>query len=227
MTGELALQWDADASVPATFDDRVSDVAVLLAPGAGAGRDHPFMVAVHNGLAARGVTTLSFDYAYRAAGRKAPDRLPKLLAVHEAAHRHLLDRCERVVLVGKSMGGRVGSHLVGGVDDAPGRTGSEVAGLVYLGYPLVAIGKSEPRSVAHLGRIEAPQLFVAGTRDRLAPLDMIRDVATALPAGVVHVIDDADHGFHVPKRTGRTDAEVLDEIVGVVADFVAQARGGT
>jgi predicted alpha/beta-hydrolase family hydrolase len=115
------------------------------------------------------------------------------------------------------MGGRVGSHLAGGFGDEPGRTGDELAGLVYLGYPLVPLGKSEPRPVGHLGQIDVPQLFVAGTRDRLSPPPAILEVAARLPRATVHVIDDADHGFHVPKRTGRTDADVLQELIGLVS----------
>lgn len=227
MSERVEIPHDGDGLVHGTFAPGGTGVGVLLAPGAGAGQDHPFMVAVRSGLAARGLTTLSFDYAYRSAGRKAPERLPKLLDVHEAAYLWLAGRVERVVLAGKSMGGRVGSHLAGGVEAEEGRTGRELAGLVYLGYPLVAIGKTEPRSVEHLRRIVVPQLFVAGTRDRLAPLSLIQDVAGSLTDATVHVIDEADHGFHVPKRTGRHDSDVLEEIVEVAAAFVAQASGGT
>lgn len=227
MSARIGIPWGQDEVVDATFESRGTGVGVLLAPGAGAGQDHPFMAAVRSGLAERDVTTLTFDYAYRSAGRKAPDRLPKLLDVHEVAYRWLAARVERIVLAGKSMGGRVASHLAGGVGEDAGRTGPELAALVYLGYPLVAIGKTEPRSVEHLRRITVPQMFVAGTRDRLAPLGLIHDVAGSLTEATVHVIDDADHGFHVPKRTGRDDADVLDEIAGVVAALVAQASGGT
>ena len=228
MTDTIEIRWgDDDAVVPGSLDVGDATTGVLLAPGAGAGRDHPFMVAVRSGLAARGITTLAFDYAYQAAGRKAPDRLPKLLAVHDAAYRSLSERVSRVVLVGKSMGGRVGSHLAGGIDDTAGSADPAPAGLVYLGYPLVPIGSQEPRAVDHLRRIDAPQLFVSGSRDGLAPLHLIEGVAGGLDTATLHVIEDADHGFHVPKRTGRTDDDVLGEIVDVVAGFVAQASGGT
>jgi predicted alpha/beta-hydrolase family hydrolase len=227
MTEAIEIRWgDEDAVVPGSLEAGSGPVGVLLAPGAGAGRDHPFMVAVRSGLAALGITTLAFDYAYRAAGRKAPDRLPKLLAVHEAAYQRLSERVSRVVLVGKSMGGRVGSHLAGGVEGAPGSADPVPAGLVYLGYPLVPIGSQEPRAVDHLGRIAAPQLFVSGSRDRMAPLHLIEEVVGSLTGARLHVIDDADHGFHVPKRTGRTSDDVLAEIVEVVAGFAAQASGG-
>ncbi len=79
------------------------------------------------------------------------------------------------------------------------------------------MGKSEPRPADHLSRIDVPQLFVSGTRDRLSPPALVGALAAGLPDGNLHVIDDADHGFHVPKRSGRTDSDVVDELVGLVA----------
>jgi len=220
MTRTLKIAWSG-GKVTAKLQVADSPTAVLLAHGAGAGQDHRFMVTMRNGLAVSGVTTMTFNYAYTDGGRRAPDRLPRLLEVHHAAYERLRDYADRVVLAGKSMGGRVGSHLAGGVGDEPGRTGDELAGVVYLAYPLVPLGKSEPRSVEHLQRIDAPQLFIAGTRDRLSPPPLITDVAAALRRATVHVIDDADHGFHVPKRTGRTDQDVMKELIELVAATVA------
>jgi len=194
-------------------------VGVLLAHGAGVGQDHSFMVRVREGLGAAGYATLTFNYAYTEAGRRAPDRLPKLLAVHAAAADRLAQYCGRVVLAGKSMGGRVGSHLAGDV-------GWPAAGLVYLGYPLVPMGKGEPRPTDHLCRIAAPQLFVAGTRDRLSPPALIEPLAGSLPDAAVIVIPDGDHSFKVPKRAGRSPGEVLDDIVAQVAGWLLQFRRG-
>ena len=101
------------------------------------------------------------------------------------------------MLAGKSMGARIGSHLVGD-------RGVEVAGLVHFGYPLVAPGKTEPRDIAHLARISAPQLFLTGTRDRLCPLDLIRPVVAALPAADLVVIDGGDHSFKMLAASGTT-----------------------
>ncbi|HEX9854286.1 MAG TPA: alpha/beta family hydrolase [Acidimicrobiia bacterium] len=166
-------------------------IGVVLAHGAGAGQDHAFMVAVRDGLAAARVAVLTFNYDYAEAGRRAPDRLPKLLAVHRAAASWCSARADSVVLAGKSMGGRVGSHLVG--DD-----GWPAAGLVYLGYPLVPPGKG-PRPTDHLNRIAVPQLFVAGSRDRLSPPDLIEPLAAALPSARAVIVEGADHSFRVPK----------------------------
>ena len=190
-------------------------VGVLLAHGAGAGREHPWVIAVAEGLAASGLLVLTFNYRYTEAGRKSPDRLPTLLAVHRAAADALAERCERVVLAGKSMGGRVGSHLAG--DE-----GWPAAGLVYYGYPLVALGKDEPRPTDHLERIEAPQLFFAGTRDRLGPPELIEKVASGLPDATVIVVDDGDHSFKVPKRAGKANEEILAEIVTESATWIRE-----
>jgi len=220
MTRTLKIRW-AGGTTTAKLAVGATATGVLLAHGAGAGQDHHFMVGMRQRLGALGITTMTFNYAYTDAGRRAPDRMPKLLDVHEAAHRRLLDYTDTVILAGKSMGGRVASHLAGGTDDEGGRTSDELKGLVYLGYPLVPLGKSDPRPTNHLEGIDVPQLFVAGTRDRLSPPAIITTVAASLPRARVHIIDDADHGFHVPKRTGRTDEDVLDELASLVAEFVA------
>jgi predicted alpha/beta-hydrolase family hydrolase len=189
-------------------------VGVLLAHGAGMGQEHPWMAAVREGLADAGLFVMSFNYRYTEAGRKAPDRMPMLLTVHRAAADAVAEECDRVVLAGKSMGGRVGSHLAG--DD-----GWPAAGLVYFGYPLVPMGKGDPRPVDQLQAIEAPQLFFAGTRDRLSPPPLIAEIARSVSDGTLEVVDDGDHSFKVPKRAGRTNDEVLAEIVEMTARWIS------
>ncbi|MCL1693025.1 MAG: dienelactone hydrolase family protein [Actinomycetia bacterium] len=189
-------------------------VGVLIAHGAGIGQDHPWMVAVRDGLADAGLFVMSFNYRYTEAGRKAPDRMPMLLTVHRAAADAMAEECDRVVLAGKSMGGRVGSHLAG--DD-----GWPAAGLVYFGYPLVPMVKGDPRPVDHLQAIEAPQLFFAGTRDRLSPPTLIAEIARSVPDGTLEVVDDGDHSFKVPKRAGKSNDEVLGEVVATTAKWIA------
>ncbi len=191
-------------------------VGVLIAHGAGIGQDHPWMVAVRDGLADAGLFVMSFNYRYTEAGRKAPDRMPMLLTVHRAAADAMAEECDRVVLAGKSMGGRVGSHLAG--DD-----GWPAAGLVYFGYPLVPMGKGDPRPVDHLQAIEAPQLFFAGTRDRLSPPTLIAEIARSVPRGTLEVVDDGDHSFKVPKRAGKSNEEVLGEIVAATGRWIGRA----
>ncbi|MGB9357478.1 MAG: alpha/beta family hydrolase [Acidimicrobiia bacterium] len=190
------------------------DVGVLLAHGAGAGQDHPWMVAVREGLASRGLFVMSFDYRYTEAGRRAPDRLPTLLTVHRAAADALAEECDRVVIAGKSMGGRVGSHLVG--DE-----GWPAAAVVYFGYPLVPMGTGDPRPTEHLEAIEVPQLFFAGTRDRLSPPELIGPIAERVPDGTFVIVDDGDHSFKMLKRSPRTTEEALGAVIGSTAGWIA------
>lgn len=220
MARRLRIKWAQGQSVDAllAMPARPRAVGVLLAHGAGAGQRHPFMEHLRNGLASAGYPTMTFDYAYMDAGRRAPDRMPKLLAVHHAAADRLATYVDAVVVAGKSMGGRVGSHLVG--DD-----GWPASSLVYFGYPLVPLGKAEARPTDHLRRIAVPQLFFAGSRDRLSPLVAVCPLVKSLPNANLHEIEDGDHSFKVPKRAGREASEVLDELV-CVTDAHIQGLGG-
>lgn len=179
---------------------------VVLAHGAGAGRTHPFMAALSGRLAAGGLQVVTFDYPYMAEGRRAPDRLETLVAAHRAVIAAVPHSGRGLVLAGKSMGGRVASHLT----DVP------CDGLVFFGYPLVAVGKTAPRDTSHLGGRSVPMLFIQGERDRLAPLEVLRPVVGRLPHADLVVISDADHSFRVPKRSGRTDADVIDQLATAV-----------
>ncbi len=216
MARRLRIKWSQGEAVDArlAMPSSAKRVGVLLAHGAGAGQAHPFMVHLRTGLAEAGYPTMTFDYAYMDAGRRAPDRLPKLLAVHRAAADRLATYVDGVVVAGKSMGGRVGSHLVGDGE-------WPASALVYYGYPLVPLGRTEARPTDHLQRIAAPQLFFVGSRDRLSPLEAVRPLTKALPDAVLHEIEDGDHSFKVPKRTGRTSDEVLDELVFATAGYLS------
>ncbi len=212
MVETVPITWD-DATTSGRFIDGPGATGVLLAHGAGVGQDHEWMVTVRDGLAAAGIPVMTFNYPYMEAGRKAPNAAPILLACHRAALDVFLQRVDQVVLAGKSMGGRMGSHLVA--------EGDRAAGLVFFGYPLVGVGKTEPRDVSHLRAIAAPMLFVQGTRDRLAPLDLITPVVDSLPTATMHIVEDGDHSFRVLKRTGRDQGDVLDEIISVTGDWVS------
>ncbi len=196
--------------------DAATEPAILLAHGAGLGQHHPWMVGLRERLVNAQRTVGTFDYLYMHVGRKAPDRLPKLLDVHEAAARHLEDRVGSLILAGKSMGGRVGSHLV-----AEGRF--DAAGLVYLGYPLVAMGKTEPRDTTHLETITSPQLFISGTRDRMGPTATIERVAGAAQSATVVFIEGGDHSLTPLKRTGRSIEDSLDIAVAAMENWVTTA----
>jgi predicted alpha/beta-hydrolase family hydrolase len=187
--------------------------AVLLAHGAGAGQDHPWMVLMQHHLTEAGFATMTFNYAYTEAGRKAPDRLPRLIDVHMAAAARLAEEFPDVVLAGKSMGGRVGGHVVA-------EHGFEAKAVVYLGYPLVALGKSEPRDIGHLSSIDVRQLFVSGTRDRFGPRDLISGMCSSVPNGRCLFVEDGDHSLVPLKRTGLTVDDSLRSVAGEMRDLV-------
>lgn len=186
-----------------------ASTVVILGHGAGNDMRNRLLSAVHVGLAARGLTALKFNFPYTEEKRRAPDRMPVL----ESCFRRVVEsvrhdlRPHRLILGGKSMGGRVASHLAA----------ADVAcdGLVFLGYPLHPAGKPEKLRTAHLGSIPVPMLFFAGTRDSLCDLALLRTALAplAVPA-TVHVIDDGDHSFAVRKSAGRTrpvEEELVDE----------------
>ncbi len=214
MTRRLRIEWRPGDKVTARLAMPAGGGAtgMLLAHGAGAGQDHPFMAGVRDGLAAAGYPVLTFNYPYMEAGRSRPDRPAMLLDAHRAALARLRGYCERVVLAGKSMGGRIGSHVAA--------EGEEAVGLAFYGYPIVAPGKKEPRDLSHLEAITAPMLFLTGSRDPLCPLDLLVPLVGRLPAAEAAIIEDGDHSFRVPKRTGLTYPEVIEALVAMTADWL-------
>jgi predicted alpha/beta-hydrolase family hydrolase len=199
---------------------RGADRAVLLAHGAGADMHAATLTTVSAALAAAGVPTLRFNFRYRSAGRNAPDRAPVLLAAlreaaAELARRTKLDP-ERLVLGGRSMGGRMASMVVADPDDP-----LPALGLELLGYPLHPAGKPDNLRTEHFGRIRTPALFVSGTRDALAPRGSLLREIPAIPGPVaVHWLESADHGFKPLKASGLTQADSLVDAAGAVVDFV-------
>ena len=182
---------------------------ILLAHGAGAGQTHPWMALMREKLASLGFPTLSFNYHYTEGGRKAPDRLPKLIDVHTAAANRLATYTESVVLAGKSMCGRVGGHVAA-------ENPHMANGVVYLGYPLVALGKAEARSTDHLEDLAIPQLFISGSRDGMGPNKLVNRVAASVPSGEFVSIESGDHSLVPLKRTGRTLDDALEEASGSI-----------
>ena len=179
---------------------------------------HPFLAGIAAALARRGVATLRYEFPYAAAGARRPDPRPVLVETVAAAAAEAARLAGGLPLFagGKSMGGRMTSHAA-----AEGRLAG-VRGLVFLGFPLHAAGKPGTERAAHLDGVALPLLFLQGTRDALADLALLGPVCERLgPRAELHVIEGADHGFHVPKRSGRTDAEVLEELAGEVARFAA------
>ena len=192
-----------------------SALTLLFAHGAGAGMDHPFMAAMAAGIAQTAkIRVARFEFPYMAARRvdgkkRPPDRADKLLASFRAA----IDQhggAGKVVIGGKSMGGRMASLLAEEVD---------ARGLVCLGYPFHPPGKPEAMRTAHLLGMTMPALIVQGTRDNFGGQEELR--ALALPRNIhIHWIADGDHSFKPRKSSGRTEAQALDEAVLAVAAYL-------
>jgi predicted alpha/beta-hydrolase family hydrolase len=182
----------------------------VLAHGAGAGMSHRFMSAVADGLGNRGIATLRYQFPYMEHGSKRPDP-PKVahatVRAAVAAASRLLPGLP-LVAGGKSFGGRMTSQAQA-ANPLPG-----VHGLVFLGFPLHPAGKPSHERGKHLFDVHIPMLFLQGTRDTLAALDEIEPLCAALgERATLKLFTDADHSFHVPARSGRTDAQVLDEML--------------
>jgi len=173
----------------------------VLAHGAGAGSSHPWMVRFAEGLVARGVTTVTFDFPYIVAGKKLPDRAEVLEATYRAIVEQARKRFGSVAIGGKSMGGRIASQIAS----------PDVTCLVFFGYPLHPPGKPEKRRDEHLPRVGVPMLFVQGARDAFGGEDEIVPLAKKLHASV-HVVAQGDHSLVVPKRLDQaaSDAAALD-----------------
>lgn len=193
---------------------------LVLGHGAGAGMRHVFMEEMAGILADRGVATFRYQFPFMEQGKRSPSPRPILLKTIRAAVQAAAAAAPELPLVagGKSMGGRMTS-LAASAEALP-----DVRGIVFLGFPLHGIGKppNTERS-AHLDDVEVPMLFVQGTRDRLADLELLRPVVDALGSRAsMHVIEHGDHSFKVPKRSGRTHEEVLEEVADTTARWVGQ-----
>lgn len=189
----------------------------VLAHGAGAGMDHPFMAAAAEGLGDRGLATLRYQFPYMERGSRRPDA-PALAqdTVRAAVHR-AAELLPGVVLVagGKSFGGRMTSQAQARTP-LPG-----VRGLVFLGFPLHPAGKPSDGRAEHLGAVRIPMLFLQGTRDDLASVELLQPVVQRLgPRASLRLFQDADHSFHVPARSGRKDSDVRKELLDAAAEWV-------
>src|SRR5438094_9377331 len=191
----------------------------LFAPGAGAPSSHPWMQGWKKRLSEIGEVE-TFDYDYMREGRKRPDPLPQLIAAHRKALTRARERYrpERTILVGKSMGGRVGCHV---------SLEEKLDGLICLGYPLCAMGDRAKLRDQVLRALTTPILFVQGTRDSLCPLDLLEHVRTEMRApNFLHLVQGSDHSLRVPKRqlqgTNTTQEGIDQQILKAIAEFVDQ-----
>jgi len=193
----------------------------VLAHGAGAGMAHPFMAAVADGLAQRGVATLRYQFPFMERGSKRPDSPAVAHAAVRAAVNEAHRRLPDVPLFagGKSFGGRMTSQAQAQAS-LPG-----VRGLVFIGFPLHPAGKPSQERAAHLQKVDCPMLFLQGTRDELAELTLLRDVLDPLGDRVtLKVIEDADHSFHVRARSGQTDDQVREAMVEAMVSWFSGSQ---
>jgi len=213
---QVSAAWNLPAEPPRA--------AFVMAHGSGAPMSSTFMeeIAARIADAAR-FAVLRFNYAYaeimvRTGGRRPPERRPALDAVHEAALGAARERYPDLPLVGggKSLGGRISTLLAA--------EGAQLDGLVLLGYPLHPPGKPERLRVEHFPEVTVPTLFLQGTRDALADLDLLRPALERFAGPrTLHVVEGGDHSFAVLKRSGRAPGEVLDEIALAVSEWADAA----
>src|SRR5262245_39156858 len=218
MTDRLLIEVDGDRVTGLLYraEAPVNPPALLiLGHGAGAGQASNFMTSFASGLAARGVNAFTFNFLYMERGRKTPDRQERLIDTYRASIGKLREQAEfggqRMLIGGKSLGGRIASHLASeGLED--------LAGLVFLGYPLHPPGKPHQMRSEHLRSIAAPMLFIQGSRDAFGSADQLREVIreNRLKAEVF-AIENGDHSFKVPGKTAlqqQATYEVAEDRIG-------------
>lgn len=196
----------------------------VLAHGAGAGMTHPFLAAVADGLAERGIATLRYQFPYMERGSKRTDAPALAQATVRAAVAAASQLAPELppIAGGKSFGGRMTSQAQA-ASPLPG-----VRGIAFLGFPLHAAGRPSDERAGHLFDVHVPMLFLQGTRDQLADSQLMERLVERLgPRATLKFFADADHSFHVPARTGRTDAQVMVELLDVLAGWITAAVAST
>jgi uncharacterized protein len=195
---------------------------LILAHGAGAGMHHPFMESLACELAACRMASLRYQFPYMQQRRKKPDPPAVLTATVRTAVATASEAASDLPLLagGKSLGGRMTSLAFSGEPSATEVATAGVRGLVFFGFPLHTPGRPSTQRADHLARVPVPMLFLQGSRDTLADLALMHSVCVNLGSRVtLHVVDTADHSFHVLKRSGRTDADVLRGLARTVASW--------
>jgi len=211
---------------------------LVLAHGAGAGMRHSFMEEMAEELAGAKVATLRFNFPYMEQRRKVPDRAPVPTEAVLAAVRAAAEAAPELPLFagGKSYGGRMSSQAAADISQVSAATSrvsaktsqasaartslSKVRGLVFFGFPLHPPDQPSTKRAEHLAQVKLPMLFLQGTRDKLADLSLLRPICAKLGSrATLHIIETADHSFHVLKSSGKTDAEVMREMARTVGDW--------
>lgn len=227
MTVPETAEWRVpvrDAEIAAVLDpaaDGGTRGVFVFAHGAGGHRDDRGMLALRDALVERGISTVRFNFPYRERGSGRPDPMPLLQDTVSAvvARTRAELRPERLLIGGRSMGGRAASMLAA--------EGFACDGLLLLAYPLHPAGQPRKLRDAHLPSITTPVLCINGTRDALCERELMEGVLPRLgPSWRMHWLEGADHSFHVLKRSGRTDAEVVAEVADAVEGWMDGLRGG-
>jgi predicted alpha/beta-hydrolase family hydrolase len=212
----LTIELSADRTVSGLLQIPAQAVALyVLAHGAGAGMTHPFMAAVADGLAERRIATMRYQFPYMEAGSKRPDRPPLAHTAVRAAVAAAASRLPSLPLFagGKSFGARMTSQTQA---EAPLPA---INGLIFLGFPLHPAKQPADDRAAHLSAVRIPMLFLQGTRDALADTGLLVPLTQRLDA-TLHLIEQGDHSFHVPVRSGRTDAGVLADLCDTISAWI-------
>ncbi len=220
MSEELAFDVPGSGSVSALLDGAPgAKLGCVLAHGAGAGMRHPFMEAMAARLAARGIATFRYQFPYMEAQRRPPDPPNVAAAAVRAAVLEASHRLGGLPLVagGKSFGGRMTSTAAA---ESPLEG---VRGLAFLGFPLHPPGKPGIARADHLDRVTVPMLFLQGTRDEFAEPALLKEVLQRLGRrATLHAVDGGDHSFGVPKASGRSKDDVLDELADSLSSWAAR-----
>lgn len=207
-------------AVPSDFRSGHSD-ALVLAHGAGSDMNSDFISFVHNEFAKNGLLTVKFNFPYMEVGRKAPDSPQRLESTWRAVLQQIRKSKDlqpgQLFAGGKSLGGRIASQVVS--------QGDNVDGLVFFGYPLHPPGRPAKLRIAHFSKLTCPILFIEGSRDPFCELSLLeRALAKVSAPTAVYTIEDGDHSFRLPKRSGRTERDVWKEIVSVVTEWIREQR---
>jgi predicted alpha/beta-hydrolase family hydrolase len=222
LSKEVSLAVPGGGNVSALLHQPQDSLFLLvLAHGAGAGMNHPFLESLSRELVMTGIATLRFQFPYMEQRRRVPDSPKILTATVRAAVAKAAELCPELPLLagGKSMGSRMTSTAA---SEAPL---ANVRGIVFFGFPLHPPNKPGTKRADHLKNVAVPMLFLQGTRDTLADLSLLRPICSELGSrATLHVIETADHSFHVLKKSGKSDEEALRELAQTTSRWAVNLR---
>jgi hypothetical protein len=215
LSEERRISVDEKRSVSSLWTpaEVAGDSVLIYAPGAGSNLADPFGAFLAAELAPRGISCLRFQFPYSEAKRRNPDPPKVLEATWNAALEDARMLGDRVIASGRSMGGRIASQVVA--------QGAQVDGLAFFAYPLHPPGRPDQRRDKHFAKITVPMLYCSGTRDAFATPEELETLVATLPRATLHLMEGADHGFAVPKASGRTRQEVWREALAAFLEWVA------